>query len=295
MSLGNYEIFDEVVKQKSFIKASEILNLTPSAVSHAISKLEETIGFPLFIRNKSGVQLTNYGEELLQYIRQILKASEYLDQVVSDLNGLNKGTIKIGTFNSVCVNWIPDIIKTFSKLYPNIKCTIFQGGYDDVNNWLKEGTVDLGFITTSYVDDLEVTPLYKDSIMCVLPKSYSPKNQDYVTIDDIKSHNIVCQREGYDAETTKFLKKNGISVNTQFHIEDDQSLVAMVESGFGICLMPELVLRNIQSEVNTYIIKPEEYRIIGIAYLRKNNLSPSAARLHDFIISHLESKNIINI
>lgn len=187
------------------------------------------------------------------------------------------------------------MIKAFSKLYPNIKCTIFQGGYDDVNNWLKEGIVDLGFITTSYSNDLEVTSLYKDPIKCVLPKSYRPINLKYVTIDDIRSHNLVCQREGYDAETTKFLKKNGITVDTQFHIEDDQSLVAMVESGFGICLMPELVLSNIQSEVNTYVIKPEEYRIIGIACLRKSTLSPAAARLHDFIVSYLESKGIKNM
>lgn len=297
MSLENYKIFDEVVKQKSFTKTSEVLNLTPSAISHSISKLEQTFGFRLLIRNRKGVQLTSYGRDILEHIRIILKASNNLNEVVSKLNGLNKGSINIGTINSVCVNWIPDIVKTFSKLYPNIEYKIFQGGYDDINHWLNAGIVDLGFISISGVDrlNLEITPLYKDRIMCVFPTTHKPIHCDYVTIDDIKNKKVIYQREGYDAETNDFLKKNRISVYSQFHIEDDQSLISMVESGFGICIMPELVLKNTPSNVGIYPIRPEEYRIIGLACMNKHDLSPAATRLHDFIVYYLERNKIKNL
>ena len=69
MSLYGYEIFETVVEQNSFVKAAHVLNLTPSAVSHAIAKLESDIGFPLFIRNRNGVRLTGEAEKILPYIR----------------------------------------------------------------------------------------------------------------------------------------------------------------------------------------------------------------------------------
>ena len=66
MSLYGYEIFETVVEQNSFVKAAHVLNLTPSAVSHAIAKLESDIGFPLFIRNRNGVRLTGEAEKILR-------------------------------------------------------------------------------------------------------------------------------------------------------------------------------------------------------------------------------------
>ena len=63
MSLPAYQIFKTVVEQNSFQRAAEILHLTPSAISHSISSLEKELGFPLFIRNKTGIQLTGYGEK----------------------------------------------------------------------------------------------------------------------------------------------------------------------------------------------------------------------------------------
>ena len=58
MTLLSYEIFQTILEQGSFTKAAQILHLTPSAISHSISSMEEEIGFPLFIRSKNGVRLT---------------------------------------------------------------------------------------------------------------------------------------------------------------------------------------------------------------------------------------------
>lgn len=118
LSLLSYEIFKTVVEQSSFQQAAKILHLTPSAISHSISSLEKELGFSLFIRNKLGVKLTGYGGSLLPCIQNVLNSEEHLKQEVSMLMGFEKGTIKLGTFNSVCTNWIPDIVKTFKRLYP---------------------------------------------------------------------------------------------------------------------------------------------------------------------------------
>ena len=64
MTLLAYQVFLAVVEQESFQKAAQVLNLTPSAISHAVASMEAELGSALFIRSKQGVYLTNYGKEL---------------------------------------------------------------------------------------------------------------------------------------------------------------------------------------------------------------------------------------
>lgn len=284
MTLLSYKIFHTVVEQKSFLKASEIIHITPSAISHAISSMEKELGFPLFIRDKRGVQLTSYGESLYPSIRAILKSEEHLIQEIDLFNGLQKGSVKIGTFNSVCTSWIPEIVESFTALYPNINIEIYQGTYDDIVGWIKSGIVDLGFLSTSSAKDLSITPLYKDRLVCVVHKGVMPINKEYITLDDIKGKFFVSQRESCDADISIFLKKYGLKVRTNCFVVDDQSTIAMVESGFGICIMPELVMKKINYNVDVYSIEPSEYRIIGLSVLDKQTMAPAVAKMFEHIV-----------
>lgn len=285
MSLASYQIFKTVVEQNSFQRAAEILHLTPSAISHSISSLEKELGFQLFIRNKTGVQLTGYGETLLPHIQAVLNSEEHLKQEISLLNGLEKGTVKLGTFNSVCTNWIPSIVSSFKKLYPNISIELYQGDYNDVSAWIRNGVVDIGFLSASSAEQLNITPIYKDPLVCVVPKNFYPENKGYITIDDIRGQRFVYQREGSDADINNFFHKYDLNALSACYVVDDQSTIAMVESGFGICIMPELVMRKQNSNVDVYPIEPHEYRIIGISTLNQMFMAPAVKKMFDHIIS----------
>ena len=114
MTLFSYEIFDAVARQGSFNKAAQQLHLTPSAISHAIAVMEEELGFALFNRGKNGVSMTSYGASLYPSIRDVLNSDEALKQSIARLNGLEKGKVKLGVFNSVCASLLPGLLK---KLY----------------------------------------------------------------------------------------------------------------------------------------------------------------------------------
>ncbi|WHH61148.1 LysR family transcriptional regulator [Petroclostridium sp. X23] len=285
MSLPSYKIFKTVVEQNSFQRAADILHLTPSAISHSISSLEKELGFPLFIRNKTSIQLTGYGENLLPHVQAVLNSEEHLKQEVSLLNGLEKGTVKIGTFNSVCTNWIPSIVSSFQKFYSNISIELYQGHYNDVSAWLRNGVVDIGFLSTSSAEKINITPLYKDPLVCVVPKNFYPKNKEFITIDDIRGQRFVYQRKGSDADINNFFHKYSLNVLSTCHVVDDQSTIAMVESGFGICIMPELVMRNQNNNVDIYPIEPREYRVIGITTLNQAFMAPAVKKMFNHIIN----------
>lgn len=97
MTLLEYRIFHTVTQQGSFARAAQILHLTPSAISHAVSSMEESCGFSLFVRGKGGVSLTRSGEALYPVIRQVLSADEALTQTVGELKGVQRGKVRIGS------------------------------------------------------------------------------------------------------------------------------------------------------------------------------------------------------
>ncbi len=287
MTLLTYQVFKTVAEMGSFHKAADVLGLTPSAISHAISNLESELGFSVLTRSKSGVALTNYGEHLLPYVNAVLNSDESLQQVINEINGLKTGRVKIGVFSSVCTNWIPDILHSFHEKYEKISVEIFQGTYDEVVDWLKTGMVDLGFLSVSSAKDIPIEPLYRDPLLCVLPKGLKDKNDGkYMDIEEMRGHQFVTQREGTDADIQNFLKENHLTIQSKYHVVDDLSTVRLVEKGFGICLMPELVMNDIPYEVDCFPVRPEAERVIGIAAMNPGFMAPAVRTMYNHILEN---------
>lgn len=287
MTLLTYQVFKTVADIGSFHKAADILGLTPSAISHTISNMESELGFSVLTRSKSGITLTNYGEHLLPYVNAVLNSDESLQQTIAEMNGLKTGKVKIGVFSSVCTNWLPDILSSFQKKYDQIVIEVFQGTYEDVADWIKTGVVDLGFLSVSSAKDIPIEPLYKDPLLCVLPKGAKKSGaKEYMDIEEMRNHQFVTQRESTDADIQNFLKENKLSIQSNYHVVDDLSTIKLVEKGFGICLMPELVMKDITYEVDTYKVKPDASRIIGIAAMNPNFMAPAVRTMYKHIIDN---------
>ena len=285
MTLLSYQIFQTVVEQGSFQKAAQVMNLTPSAISHSISTMEKELGFPLFNRNKNGITLTSYGENLEPYILTVLNSDSKLQQAISEFNGLTHGSVKLGTFSSVCTGFIPDIIAGFSKKHPNIEIKIYQGTYEDVYTWLKTGVVDIGFLSDSSCKDLTLSPLYEDELLVITPKNYKTKHRAYMEITELDGEKFISQRESTDADIQELFRKYKLNVHSSCHVVDDLSQIAMVASGLGICIMPQLVMQNIPYDVNTYRLKPSEHRTIGICSLNEELMAPAVKSMYKHILS----------
>lgn len=296
MTLLMYQVLKTVTEQGSFRKAAELLGLTPSAISHTVASLEGELGFPVLNRSKSGVTLTDYGERLLPYVNAVLNSNESLQQKVVQFNGLEQGTVKLGCFSSTCTNWIPDILHSFHKLYPGIVIEVLQGTYDDVVYWIKNGVVDMGFLSASSAGDLSIVPLYKDPLLCVMPQNMERHGDgEYIGIDEMKTYPFVAQRESTDADIQNFLKGSALDVHAKYHVVDDLAMVSMVAHGFGICIMPEMVMKDIPYEVKCYPIKPEAYRIVGLATQNSEFMAPAVSTMYQYIIEHYKQKDEVDV
>lgn len=287
MTLLTYEIFDAVVQEKSFQKASVRLNMTPSAVSHAISSMEKEVGFALFLRGKQETVLTTHGELLLPYVRTVLQSEATLQETIAEFQGLEKGTVKLGVFNSVCSTWIPKIVKTFQESYPNIRIEIYQGTYSDLVEWLKNGTIDLSIMSKEEAEGFEYEPLCKDRLLCVVPRGFQTKNPDHITFDEMRGQRFVTQWSSVDADVQWVMKQHGIRPSTYCHVVDDMSTIAMVEAGMGICILPELLMKK-GEKVDWYPMEEECYREIGVIANSFRAMSPAIGKMVEVI------KNYVN-
>lgn len=284
MTLFSYKVFLTTVEQMNFRKAADILNLTPSAVSHCIGNMEEELGFPLFVRKKNKISLTSDAEILLQYVRQLLKAEDVVNQAIDELKGLQRGIVRLGCFNSVCSKWIPELVKEFRELYPGIEIEIFQGTYNDIANWITNGDIDIGFLSNSSAGSIPIQPLYNDRLMAVTPKGFYNGDKQSVTIEELSTCQFVQPMENCDADSNNLFKDCGYITKSLCHVIDDLSILTMVEAGFGVCVLPKMVVDCFNVNVDVYPLEPETYRVVGVSCYDPALSVPAVSKLYDLIL-----------
>ncbi|RLQ90244.1 LysR substrate-binding domain-containing protein [Planomicrobium sp. Y74] len=282
MSLAKFEIFNAVVESGSLVEASLKLGLTQSAVSHALSSLESEWGFSILTRGRSGIQLTSNGELALEYIREILKWNEQMTRKIANINELEVGTIRIGTFSSVSIQWLPKIMNYFHELHPSIEIKLLEGDYDEVEHWVLTGAVDFGFSSLPISNSLEVIPLKKDRMLCILPDTHPLADLDEISMDQIKTQEIIMPREGCDSDIRRIFKDWSIVPNVKFELADDQAIFSMVENGMGISILPEMALYRLPENIRVCSLEGDYYRSIGITAVSFKNLSPATKKFIEY-------------
>lgn len=282
MDTFSYRVFLTIVKYNSFQKAAELHNVTPPAISHIVKQMEQEFGFTLFIRSRRGITLTESGENVLNSIYNIVKKEDMLYQLISELNGLDRGHVRLGIFNSMC-KYLPDLIKSFGEKYPKITFEIYQGSYENIINWLKTGMVDIGFLSKTVNRNFPFYEIFSDPLMCIFKKGTQFDSDSEVCLDTVANAPFVMQRESCDADARRIMDKLNLDVRTVCHVVDDKTTIEMVKAGFGFAIMPLLTMYGFENEVKMLPIVPTEKRIIGACVRDINDLAPAVKKFLEFI------------
>lgn len=277
MSLKKFEAFVKVVDLGSLTRAAQALGYTQSGVSHMISALEEDFGFQLLKRNRSGVRLTVEGERVLSAVRGILNSNEQLTQIIAAIHGLDTGTVRIGSFSSVAVHWLPGMIQSFQQNYPRIEFKLLNGDYHDVEHWLSEGAVDLGFVTLPTRLQLPCTPLWEDRLLAILPKHHRLAHLSKFPLSEVESEDFIGLLEDSNHDIRRIFTPAGLNPKMKFTTKDDYAIIAMVAHGLGMSILPELLLKNSSgTHLKTMELDPPATRTIALALADETHVGPAA-------------------
>lgn len=267
------------------------MHYTQAGISHAIAALEKETGFPLFIRGSSGVSLTEDGKRLLSAVQSLVNEQNRLQQTINDINGIAAGTLRIGTFSSVATHWMPEIIKKFQREYPRITLELNFGDYDEITDRILQGQIDCGFLSAPVREELAFIPLYKDPMHVLLPQGHPLAAKKSISLDEVKREPLIMQMKGSDNDMQNILRQNKKKYTVKYVVNDDFAVMAMVKSGFGITIFPEMLWSNYKAcdAMEIRPMKPEQYRTIGIAALPPEKTSV-LAKLFSNSFTH---KNVI--
>lgn len=289
MDTAKYAVLLKVVDTGSVSSAAEALGYSQSGVSRIIASIEEELGLSLLTRTGRGVRPTENLKRLLPAIRGLLNYDERLRETVSAIHGLHQGKLRIGAFTSVSVHWLPQIIKNYEKDYPHIEITILGGDYHDVDEWLSEGMIDIGFVTLPSPANCTFTPLKNDRLLAVLPPDHRYASLPKLPVTRIENEPFISLLESSDHDTRKALNTFGIKPNIRFTSKDDYAILAMVENGLGMTIMPELLLEGRSNRVKVMELVPGASRTIALA-LPLTGTTPAAENFRKYVCDFLGVK-----
>lgn len=282
-SFSKYQVLAAVIEQGGLTRAAQQLGCTQSAVTHSIDALERELGFAVIKRGRAGVSLTAEGERLLPAVRDLLSGMERLKQTAAAIRGLDWGTVRIGAFTSVAVHWLPTVLKEFQADYPNVDFSLFNGDYHDVEQWLSDGSIDLGFVNLPCGLDMECVPLMEDRLLAILPEDSRFASYPKFPLVECETEPFISLLQSSDHDAKRALDMAGVKPNVRFYTKDDYAIIAMVEQGLGMSIMPELLLRGRHDKLLKLPLIPEAKRIIGMAIPAGNKAGPAVRRFADYV------------
>ena len=276
MNITKYEAFIKTVELGSLTKAAAALGYTQSGISHILNALENECHLNLLYRDRSGVNITSDGQELLPYFHKLCRSYRELTEKIDELHGLVSGIVRMGTFSSVSTHWLPSILKSFRVAYPNIQFELIHGDYTEIENWISKGRVDCGFIQLPSQNGLDTIFLKTDRVVAIMPEEHPLSVMNSVPMESLLQYPFIM----YEKETTGGIKEMinsyPIKANTQFVAEDDHAIIAMVESGLGLSAIPELVLQRSPYRIAARELEPPIHRDLGVAFKPDTTLSIAA-------------------
>ena len=238
-------IFLKAAETGSITKAALALGYTQAGVSLVVRKIEEECGFHLLIREKNG------------------------------------GTVRVGCYSSIAYHWMPRVIRAFRVNHPKIAIDILEGSVDEIERWIEERRVDVGFLSARRGQRFHTVALAQDSVLVLLPPEHplcaaeafplsALGGMPFIVTDDSDAYPVV---KAYE-------EKYGPLPDMKISSTGDAT-ISMVACGLGVSVLPALMLRGHSVGVVVKEIAPPFFRTIIMGMRSPDELSPAARRFLD--------------
>ncbi len=273
-----YKVFYHVAKTKNITKASEILLISQPAITQTIKKLENELNVTLFYRTSRGMELTSFGEELFQNIKNSVECLDNCKRLLDEFGSKEIKTIRIGGGTTLLKHNALEGFKVFKEKHPNIKIEIVRGITSELLKKLHDNILDLVLFNMPVQMDENLD--YKaiettEDIFVANSNFYSNLKGKRINLKELTNLPLVLQSDM--SSSRKFLnsicKKNKIILNNIYELESYDLVLAFVKAGLGIGFINKNhILKEIKNEelfeLNLDYQIPT--RQVGIAFNKKN-------------------------
>lgn len=264
MDANKVRIFLRAVENGSLLKTASQLGYTQAGLTHMMNTLENETGVKLLQRGKFGIRLTEEGRRLLPYFKELVSAEEKILKEAELIQKQKASVIRLAAVSSVIRTWLPDAMRIFQEENEGIYFEIKECD-ERIYETFDEGRADM-CITSNILPRKDFIPLMKDDFFAVLPENYVLDEGAAFPLKKIEEESFLFPFSARDWDVEQTLKKYGISLNRRTILVDDNSAAAMVAKGFGVSLLPALVLEDCRERVKIAETDLPCSRRIGMIY-----------------------------
>lgn len=288
-SLRELDVFLVLAATLSFRRTSAQVNLSQSAVSGVIARLEETLAVKLFDRTTRNVQLTAIGQVFAEQALRLRAQTDEAVRAVRNVAELQVGKVTLAALPSLAATVVPAACARFSALYPGVQFQLFDTLSGPAFDLVRAGKVDFALTAANPAyADLDYTPMACDGFVLLIPPGHALASArgplrwiDIAGLTHISMPLPASVRQYADAA----LLQHRLRFAPAYEVEHLATITAMVACGLGVCALPELAAAVAPQPgvVRRRLVEPDISRPIGLVTRRYRSLSPAATALVDML------------
>ncbi len=291
MELQQLRYFCAIADTGSFSRAAQKTHVSQPSLSQQIRKLEDELGTRLFDRLGRTVELTELGRAFLPRARAVLRELETARNDVVERKTSISGPISIGVIPTIAPYFLPPILATFSRKYPEVRVTIAEEITRLLLERLRAGTMDLAIVALplqARSHEFQTFPLLVEKLYAVLPKQHPLAKRRAVALDELQDDPFLLLRDGHCFRETAVAACKRAHLNPQIIFESGQfsSILSMVSAGLGVSIVPAMALEKRPGCRYVPLADDRAARTIGVVAL--NGRSPT--RANEAFLTHLGAR-----
>ena len=248
ITLRQLEIFMEVQRLSNTSLAAKKLHLSQSAVSMAITELENILNVKLFDRHKKRLYLNSDGQALVALAQNALAVAEEIEQKFSlSRDGDISGILKIGATTTIASYLLPEMMKNYLSKYSNVRFSLNIKNTHDIILNLEKFEIDIGLIEgICHHPELITIPWKKDSLTIFASPSHPITSEKKITFDMLQKAQWIVREPGSGnrAIFEKACSDKLDNLNIILELGDNETIKQAVKTGLGIGYMSQLALKQ---------------------------------------------------
>jgi DNA-binding transcriptional LysR family regulator len=298
LNLNQLRTFYQVAKSLNFSVAAENLFVSQPAVTKQIKRFEEFCNLKLFIKKRAKVYLTDEGKKIFVYASRIFEMERQLEETISGLQNLKRGSLRMGTTKTYARYFMPVIFTPFQKSFPDIIIELDEGSSLDMSKSLLDFKNSLAIVAKVEENpDILFIPLLLEEVVLIVAPNYHLAKRDEIIFRDLNEEPIIMKEIGSGTRdlVERYARSEKIRLNMVAQTSNMEFIKQLVkqEQAVSFVVRSSVETELSQGELISVPVKPKKLLLkIFIAHLRDYELPFAAKAFLDYLLSFTHSKDL---